>query len=307
MSCELLTTNPSKNLLIHQMPKRVEARSIEQFKDGSYLKSILFNMEYIKLIQRFILWSFASIFVYLLWIFDISVAPAFLLLLIIALHHEKEKLKSMQGVPNQSIMDEKKMIESYFKADNVPSWILFPDKERTEWINTIIDQIWPNIGAFIRDVMFGLIEPEVKTSFENYGITGFCFKTIALGNIPPRVTGIKVYDKKVARNQIIIDTDLLFTSDCDITISLKGMNIGVRDLKFKGALRLELKPLITEFPLFKTAEVYFLRTPEIDYNLSGIANILDLTGIVSILQEAIIEITKELIVFPNKIRLFERS
>jgi len=290
------------------MPKRVNARSIKQFKDGSYVKSILFNMEYFKLIQRFILWSVASIFVYLLWIFNISIAPVFLFLLITALHHEREKLKSMQSVvPNLSFLDEKKMIESYFKADNVPSWILFPDKERTEWINTIIDQIWPNIGAFVRDVMFGLIEPEVKKSFENYGISGFCFKTIALGHIPPRITGIKVYDKKVARNQIIIDADLLFTSDCDITISLKGMNVGVKDIKFKGTLRLELKPLITEFPLFKTAEVYFLKTPEIDYNLSGMANILDITGIVSILQEAIIEVTKELIVFPNKIRVFERS
>jgi len=288
-----------------KMDKR--SKSIEQLKDGSYLASLLFDLEYVKLIQRCAVWFVTSMMVYVLWILNLSIAPVFLLLLVVALHHEREKQRSNQHLKAASIFNKKKIVESFFQPDSVPPWILFPDKERAEWINTIIEQIWPNIGAFIRDIIFGKIEPEVKKALKAYKISGFCFKTIALGRIPPRVTGIKVYDKKDVRNRIIIDVDLLFASDCDITISLKGLDMGVKDIKFKGVLRIELKPLITEVPLFETAEVYFLTTPTIEFDLIGIANVLDLTGTSSILHEAILEITKELMVFPNKIRLFERD
>ena len=78
-------------------------------------------------------------------------------------------------------------------------------QERAEWINSILKQLWPNVGHYTRKVIAESVEPAVKAALDNYGLTGFKFEKVVLGQIPPRVTGIKVYDKNVGRNEIILD------------------------------------------------------------------------------------------------------
>jgi len=78
-------------------------------------------------------------------------------------------------------------------------------QERAEWINSIFQQLWPNVGHYTRRLIAETIEPAVKTALEGYGLAGFKFEKVVLGQIPPRVTGIKVYDKNVGRDEIILD------------------------------------------------------------------------------------------------------
>ena len=35
-------------------------------------------------------------------------------------------------------------------VDELPSWVYFPDKERAEWLNNIIKQLWPNVNTYVR-------------------------------------------------------------------------------------------------------------------------------------------------------------
>ena len=102
--------------------------------------------------------------------------------------------------------------------------------------------------------------------------------TFFSGRIPPRVTGIKVYDKNVARDEIIMDLDLVFASDCDIKFSLKKISAKIGDFSLRGLLRVVFKPLITDVPLIGGVQVYFLTPPEIDFDLGGVANALDAPG-----------------------------
>jgi hypothetical protein len=37
-------------------------------------------------------------------------------------------------------------------VDELPSWVYFPDKERAEWLNNIIKQLWPNVNNYVRSV-----------------------------------------------------------------------------------------------------------------------------------------------------------
>lgn len=70
-----------------------------------------------------------------------------------------------------------------------------------------------------------------------------------LGTIPPRIGGVKVYDKNIARNEIIMDVDLFYMSDCDISFVLSGLKGGIRDFQIHGMLRIIMKPLISSIPL----------------------------------------------------------
>ena len=87
-------------------------------------------------------------------------------------------------------------------------------QERAEWINSILKQLWPNVGHYTRKVIAESVEPAVKAALDNYGLTGFKFEKVVLGQIPPRVTGIKVYDKNVGRNEIILDLVRPIYMDC---------------------------------------------------------------------------------------------
>ena len=156
----------------------------------------------------------------------------------------------------------------------------------------------------MRNVIKEYVEPDVQAALEQYGIGDFYFEKIALGHNPPRITGIKVYDKKSTRNHIILDVDLMYSSDCDITFSIKSLSSGIRDLSLSGTLRVELKPLITEMPLFGSAKLYFLSSPDVNFNFCGIANVLDITGLSNILRTILVEVLGTYMVFPNKLSVW---
>ena len=150
-------------------------------------------------------------------------------------------------------------------------------QERAEWINSIIQQLWPNIGHFTRKIINEKVESKIRVQFENKGLSRFKFEKIDLGSIPPRITGIKVYDKNVSRSEIIIDLDLVFASDCDISFSLKNLKIlQITNFSLRGVLRLIFTPLLRDKPLIGGIQYYFLTTPEIDYELGGVANVVNL-------------------------------
>ena len=77
-----------------------------------------------------------------------------------------------------------------------------------------------NIGIFVSNTIIEKVEPKLKSKLDKKGLSGFRFENIDLGNIPPRVTGIKVNDKNVSQNEIVIDLDLDVKSNCDISFGV---------------------------------------------------------------------------------------
>jgi len=87
----------------------------------------------------------------------------------------------------------------------------------------------------------------------------FCrFERVVLGQIPPRITGIKVYDKNVSRNEIIMDLDLVFASDCDIKFSVSKFKAKIMDFSLRGILRVVFKPIVNDMPLIGGVQVIIL-------------------------------------------------
>lgn len=165
----------------------------------------------------------------------------------------------------------------------------------------IIHQVWPNANHFARDLVHDVIEPKVATALAEYKMSGFKFDRILLGTIPPRIGGVKVYDKNVARNEIIMDLDLFYASDCDITFQLAGMRGGIKDFQIHGMLRVIMKPLITKIPLVGGLQIFFLNNPNIDFNLVGVVDLLDMPGLSDMLRRIITEQIGAIMVLPNKL------
>ncbi|KAI4465022.1 extended synaptotagmin-like protein 2 isoform c [Holotrichia oblita] len=67
-----------------------------------------------------------------------------------------------------------------------------------------------------------------------------------------------------------------------------------------GMLRVIMKPLITTVPIVGGLQLFFLNNPSLDFNLVGIADILDMPGLSDILRRIIIEQMASVMVLPNK-------
>lgn len=80
---------------------------------------------------------------------------------------------------------------------------------------------------------------------------------------------MKVYDKNVSRNEVIMDLDLFYAGDCDISFSLGGVRGGIKDFSIHGTVRVVMKPLIPNPPLVGGLQIFFLNNPNIDFNLVG--------------------------------------
>ena len=110
-------------------------------------------------------------------------------------------------------------------SEDLPSWVYFPDKERAEWINNIMKQLWPYVNMYVRNLLFETVEPAVESALKAYKLNPFKFDRdrVFLGQVPPRITGIKVYDTNVSRKEIILDVDLVFASDLEVVFKVKGL------------------------------------------------------------------------------------
>ncbi|XP_026484936.1 extended synaptotagmin-2 isoform X1 [Vanessa tameamea] len=187
------------------------------------------------------------------------------------------------------------------RLDDLPAWVFFPDVERAEWLNRILLQVWPNVNHYARTLLKDSIEPAVAESLANYKLNGFKFERMILGTIAPRVGGVKVYDKNLSRDEIIMDVDLFYAGDCDISFVLQRIRGGIKDLQIHGMVRVVMKPLITKMPLVGGLQVFFLNNPSIDFNLVGAADVLDMPGFSDILRRCIVEQIANMMVLPNKL------
>lgn len=110
-----------------------------------------------------------------------------------------------------------------------------------------------------------------------------------------------MYDKNVSRNEIIMDLELFYASDCDINFSLGGMRGGIKDFSISGMVRVIMKPLIAKMPLVGGLQVFFLNNPAIDFNLVGVVDLLDMPGLSDMLRKIIVEQIAAVMVLPNKL------
>ncbi|KAG8201171.1 hypothetical protein JTE90_028830 [Oedothorax gibbosus] len=185
------------------------------------------------------------------------------------------------------------------RLTDLPSWVFFPETERAEWLNKILKQVWPYVGTYVKDMLKETMEPSIRESLPSY-LQSFRFEKIVLGDMPPRIGGVKVYQENVSRNEIIMDLEIRYSGDCNIQVGVKKFKAGIKDLQIYGTLRVVMKPLMKIIPLVGGVTVFFLNRPKIDFNLTNVANVLDMPGLGDMLRNAVSEQVAAMMVLPNK-------
>ncbi|XP_076336655.1 extended synaptotagmin-2-like isoform X2 [Tachypleus tridentatus] len=160
--------------------------------------------------------------------------------------------------------------------------------------------MWPYIGHYVEDLLRTKVEPSVRESLPSY-LRSFRFEKIVLGDMPPRIGGVKVYEENVGRDEIIMDLEILYSGDSNFLVGVKGFKAGIKDVQLHGKLRVIMKPLVKQIPFAGGVTVFFLSCPAIDFNLTNLADVLDIPGLSDILHQAVLDQLSALMVLPNKI------
>ncbi|XP_033105787.1 extended synaptotagmin-2-A-like [Anneissia japonica] len=240
--------------------------------------------------------------IWVLGCYGFSSSWVFMITIVLMLREKATKRKEVKLlVARQAVTSERQVIEA--AVQELPSWVYFPDTERAEWLNKIVKQLWPFIEGYVKDMMKETVEPSVQEALPSY-LKSFRFEKIRLGHYPPRIGGVKVYTDKVARDEIVMDLELFYAGDCDIEISfktLKRIKAGIQDIQLHGTLRVEIKPLVNIMPLIGGMSFFFLNKPATDFNLTNLADVLDIPGISGILRNIIEDQIAHFLVLPNRI------
>ncbi|CAG0894100.1 unnamed protein product, partial [Darwinula stevensoni] len=213
-------------------------------------------------------------------------------------YNKQQRHKRLDFSQMLATTDEKELIVTCLKE--LPSWVLFPDVERAEWLNTMIIRMWPFIGHYVKDMIETSIQPQVQETLKAYKLPGFRFTKTILGNVPPRIGGVKSFKQMLSRDEIVFDLEVIYAGDCKFECMVRGVTIGVNDLKLRGFMRVVLKPLVKTHPIIGGIQAYFLNPPELDFDLTNFANVLDFPGFSDLVRTTVMQQICSFIVIPNK-------
>ena len=74
---------------------------------------------------------------------------------------------------------------------NLPAWVRYPDFERVQWLNDLLDQLWPNAAAAAAGIVREQLTPQLQANKPAW-IYEIGIQTFTLGDKPPRISAVKV-------------------------------------------------------------------------------------------------------------------
>ncbi|KAL4646178.1 extended synaptotagmin-1 [Arapaima gigas] len=183
---------------------------------------------------------------------------------------------------------------------SVPAWVNFPDVERVEWLNKILQQAWPFVGQYLEKLLLETVGPSIRGSSNH--LQTFSFTKVNLGTKPLRVVGVKAYTEHDKR-QVLLDLYISYAGDVEINVEVKKYfcKAGVKGIQLHGKLRVILEPLIGDIPIVGAITMFFIRRPTLDINWTGLTNLLDIPGLNTMSDTMIMDAIASFLVLPNRL------
>ncbi|KAJ7365620.1 Extended synaptotagmin-3 [Desmophyllum pertusum] len=173
--------------------------------------------------------------------------------------------------------------------------------EKAEWVNSIIDQMWPYVDGMVYKILKETVEPEMQKNMPK-ALNTLYFETIDLGNKPPYVASVTSYASKEERkDEYIFDMDFVYSGDATIKLAIKSFKLGLSNIELRGILRVIFKPLVAEYNPVGGVTVFFLNRPKLKFDLTNLLNVLDIPGLKSSLRRITDDVIASFVVLPNRI------
>ncbi|XP_058210725.1 calcium-dependent lipid-binding protein [Rhododendron vialii] len=189
-------------------------------------------------------------------------------------------------------------------GDNFPEWISFPVYEQVKWLNKQLNKLWP----FVADAATLVIKESVEPLLEQYrppGITKLKFSKLSLGNVAPKIEGIRVQSLK--KGQITMDIDFRWGGEPSIILGVEAamvasIPIQLKDLQVFTVIRVIFQ-LAEEIPCISAVVVALLAEPKprIDYTLKAVGGSLTaIPGLSDMIDDTVNSIVTDMLQWPHR-------
>ncbi|CAN6485186.1 unnamed protein product [Victoria cruziana] len=189
-------------------------------------------------------------------------------------------------------------------GDNFPEWISFPAFDQVKWLNKQISKMWPFVAEAASIVIKESVEP-VLEQYRPPGISSLKFKKLFLGNVPPKIEGIRVQSLK--EGQITMDVDFRWGGDPSIILGVDALvaslPIQLKDLQVFTVARVIFQ-LSEEIPCISAVVAALLSEPKprIDYTLKAIGGSLTaVPGLSDMIDDIVRNIVEDMLQWPHRI------
>ncbi|KAJ6684733.1 CALCIUM-DEPENDENT LIPID-BINDING (CALB DOMAIN) FAMILY PROTEIN-RELATED [Salix purpurea] len=150
----------------------------------------------------------------------------------------------------------------------IPQWVKNPDYDRIDWLNKLVENMWPYIDTAICKTARNIAKPIIAEQIPKYKIDSVEFEKLTLGSLPPNFPGYAA--------------------------------LSVVDLQVFAAPRITLKPLLPVFPCFANIYVSLLEKPHVDFGLKLLgADAMAIPGLYKFVQELIKDQVANMYLWPK--------
>uniref|UniRef100_A0A3Q3NIK6 Extended synaptotagmin-3 n=1 Tax=Labrus bergylta TaxID=56723 RepID=A0A3Q3NIK6_9LABR len=207
--------------------------------------------------------------VYLTGYMGLSISWVLLCMVMVTWWKKNRQWKDSRiGTAIDFVDNEKQVVNKELQsALQMATWVHFPDVEKVNWLNKVLEQAWPFFGMYMEKLLKENIQPAVRLS--SAALKVFTFTKIHFGHIPLRITGMRAYTHEVDHREVL-----------------------------KGTMRVILEPLIGQAPLVGGVTFFFIRRPTLEINWTGMTNLLDSPAFR--LVGTIMDTISSMMVLPNR-------
>ncbi|KAK5872293.1 hypothetical protein PBY51_013008 [Eleginops maclovinus] len=211
---------------------------------------------------------------------------------------KENRLKSaIQLLNNEEEYTFKKVSKN--KRD-LPAWVSFPDVEKVEWLNKVLQQVWPFVGQYLEKLLVETIAPSIRASSNH--LQTLSFTKVDMGDKAMKVVGIKAHTEN-DKGQVLLDLYISYVGNVEINVEVKRYfcKAGVKGIQLHGMMRVILEPLIGDVPIVGAVTMFFIQRPKLDINWTGLTNLLDVPGLNVMSDSMIMDAIASFLVLPNRL------
>ncbi|KAM6981454.1 extended synaptotagmin-1 [Aplochiton taeniatus] len=193
------------------------------------------------------------------------------------------------------------MSMNVFKSKrDLPAWVNFPDVEKVEWLNKVLQQVWPFVGQYLEKLLVETIAPSIRGSSAH--LQTLNFTKVDFGDKAMKVVGIKAHTEN-DRGQVLLDLYISYVGNVEINVEVKRYfcKAGVKGIQLHGMMRVILEPLIGDVPIVGAVTMFFIKRPKLDINWTGMTNLLDIPGLNVMSDSMIMDAIASFLVLPNRL------
>ncbi|KAL0402297.1 UNVERIFIED_CONTAM: Synaptotagmin-3 [Sesamum latifolium] len=188
----------------------------------------------------------------------------------------------------------------------IPPWVKNPDYDRVDWLNKFLSDMWPFLDKAICGIIRSTAEPIFAEFIGKFKIEAIEFKKLSLGNLPPTIHGIKIFETN--ERELVMEPAIRWAGNPNTIVSVAISSIQVKiqlvDLQVFAAPRITLKPLVPTIPCFANIVVSLMKKPHIDFGLKVLGgDIMSIPGLYRYVQEMIKKEVASLYLWPKSLEI----